>query len=56
LPANTTGWLPLNRAERFEFHGGTPVGKIPVVETGKGGQHGFLLVPGSYTFEVSLTE
>ncbi len=56
IPANTTGWLPLNPADVFKYKlDGAPLNGNPrvKVET-QDGQNGFVLEPGSYTFDIQL--
>jgi alpha-L-rhamnosidase len=56
LPANTTGWLPLSaeEAQRYELNHVPLARSTLATSRTKGGQQGFELAPGAYTFEVTL--
>ncbi len=56
IPANTTGWLPLSATDVFKYKlDGVPLNGNPrvKVET-RDGRSGFVLEPGSYTFDIQL--
>jgi alpha-L-rhamnosidase len=54
LPANTTGWLPLSAEEAAKYKlDGVAIAESKLAKTGtRGGQSGFELAAGSYSFEV----
>ncbi len=56
IPANTTGWLRLSAGEARKYRlEGAPLAESKLASaTVHGGQSGFALAPGSYTFEVEL--
>ena len=58
IPANTTGWLPLNAKEaaKYKLDGATLVGNPHATASTRDGQSGFALTPGSYTFDVVLPQ
>jgi hypothetical protein len=56
IPANTTGWLEVNAGEAAKYKvDGFPLtdGKLAKAVT-RGGESGFEIAPGSYTFVVEL--
>jgi alpha-L-rhamnosidase len=56
LPANTTGWIALNADQAAKYKiGGVSITESKLAKTGtRGGQSGFELAAGSYSFEVGL--
>ncbi len=56
LPANTTGWLPLSAVEAAKYKvDGVGITESKLAKAGaRGGQSGFELAAGSYSFEVGL--
>ncbi len=56
IPANTTGWLPLaaDEAAKYKLDGAPLVESKQAKAASLGGQNGFELAPGSYTFEIEL--
>jgi alpha-L-rhamnosidase len=55
IPANATGWLPLNAedARKFKLDGKPLTGSMRAKSDTREGQHGFTLESGSYSFEVA---
>ena len=56
LPANTNGWLPLSADETGNYKlDGVSIAESELAKAGnRGGQRGFELAPGSYSFAVRL--
>jgi len=55
IPANTTGWLSLSAGEaaKYKLEGAPLTSKLPIAAA-SGGQSGFELPAGSYSFEIEL--
>jgi alpha-L-rhamnosidase len=56
IPPNTEGWLPLGVKEgvKYKLNGAALIGNPRAKADTREGQSGFVLAPGSYTFDIQL--